>query len=505
MDRRRIVGFDSTRFKDAHTMSLDLQAEQPELAPNLRDTRPSSASAPLPDVALEAESDVGVSKRVEPVSAGERFFAVDVLRGFALLGILAMNIVAFGWPEAAYNNPFRGGGFEGLDRSVWFFNHMIFEAKMMTIFSMLFGAGLVLMDQRADAKGAKLRGVYYRRILWLLVIGLVHSYLIWFGDILVLYAETGLFLYFFRNKTPRTLVILGISALLVLIPLVLGFGAAVNFMKAATARVEAQVQAGEKPKRGDQRLHDIWTKHVRDEIVPGPEVKAKKWNEEMAAHRGSYLGIVKHRAPELLVVQTIGFLLGGGFFAASRMLVGMGLMKLGVFSAQRSRRFYLWMVGLGYGIGLPLMVFDALELIAHQFSFDYQILHFGALYNVFGSLVVALGHVGLLMLIVQTGALRWLTTRLAAVGRMALSNYLTHSLVCTSLFYGYGFGLYGHIDRTGLAAIVLTIWIMQLAVSPIWLKHFRFGPAEWLWRSLTYWRFQPMRLLPTETAVTVSA
>ena len=125
----------------------------------------------------------------------------------------------------------------------------------------------------------------------------------------------------------------------------------------------------------------------------------------MAAYRGGYFGIVKHRAPDLLKEQTFGFIFGGGFFAMSRMLVGMGLMKLGVFSAQRSRRFYWWMVGLGYGIGLPLMVFDGIELIRHAFSFDYMI-HGGVFYNMFGSLVVALGHVGLLMLIVQCGAHR---------------------------------------------------------------------------------------------------
>ena len=114
--------------------------------------------------------------------------------------------------------------------------------------------------------------------------------------------------------------------------------------------------------------------------------------------------------------------------------------------------------------------------------------------NGFGSIVVAMGHVGLIMLIVQSGALYWLTRRLAAVGRMALSNYLTHSIVCTTLFYGYGFGLFGTINRTGLAAIVLIIWVAQLLLSPIWLQHFRFGPAEWLWRSLTYGQPQPMRI-----------
>jgi uncharacterized protein len=483
-------------------MSLDIQASPTELEPTLLDTEP-LAEAELSAVGVrDVDDGVGSTKRAEPepVAAAERHFAVDVLRGFALLGILAMNIVGFGWPEAAYGDPFRGAGFDGLDRAVWFGNHMIFEVKMMTTFSMLFGAGLVLMDQRAEKRGAKIRGVYYRRVLWLLAIGLVHAYLIWWGDILVLYAECGLFLYFFRNLRPWILITLGLLAMSVLAPLILGFGKFVDSMKSATVRYEAQVKAGEKHSGRDHMLRDFWTESLRDDMLPSQEKKDKDWNKEMTIHRGGYWGIVKHRAPELLKGQIFGFIFGGGFFAMSRMLVGMGLMKLGVFSAQRSRRFYWWMLGLGYGIGLPLMVFDAIRLIEHRFSFDYMI-HGGVLYNLYGSLVVALGHVGLLMLIVQSGALTWLTSRLAAVGRMALTNYLTHSIVCTTLFYGYGFGLFGQINRVGLAAIVLTIWIFQLLVSPIWLKFFRFGPAEWLWRSLTYWRIQPMRLSPAEGAV----
>jgi uncharacterized protein len=269
-------------------------------------------------------------------------------------------------------------------------------------------------------------------------------------------------------------------------------GAAINGMKAITARVDAQVEAGETPSKLDKRIHDIWTDSLQEELKPDPDQKLKNWNEEMAAYRGGYLGIVKHRALDVLIDQTIGFVLGGFLFACGRMLLGMGLMKLGVFAAERSRSFYAWMATLGYGIGLPLMSFDAIELIRHEFKIDY-LLKGGVFYNAFGSLVVALGHVGLIMLIVQSGALTWLTRRLAAVGRMALSNYLTHSIVCTTLFYGYGFGLFGQINRTGLAAIVLTIWVVQLWISPIWLKHFRFGPAEWLWRSLTYWKIQPIK------------
>ncbi len=335
------------------------------------------------------------------------------------------------------------------------------------------------------------------------MIGLIHAYLIWDGDILVLYAETGLFLYFFRNLAPRTLIILGIAAMLVFVPLVLGFAASFDYMKATTARVDAQTKAGEAPTILDRVVHTVWTRSLRDEVFPSDEKKAKKWNEELATYRGSYRGIVKSRAPDVLAAQTFGFLLGGGFFAASRMLIGMGLMKLGVFSAERSRRFYLWMVALCYGLGIPLMIFDAREQIGHRFSLEYEI-HGGAFYNAFGSIIVALGHVGLLILIVKSGALTWLTTRLAAVGRTALSNYLFDSIVCTTLFYGYGFGLFGQINRTGLAAIVFTLWIFQLVISPLWLKRFRFGPAEWLWRSLTYWRLQPMRQKSEQSAAIVA-
>jgi uncharacterized protein len=469
-------------------MSLDVTPShpgEPELVfePTMLDSEPVASG--------EIEQPIVPAMRAEPVSAAERLASVDVLRGFALLGILAMNIVAFGWPGPAYGDPMRGGGFEGTDRAVWFFNHLFFEVKMMTIFSMLFGAGLVLMNERAGARGASLRGVYYRRVLWLLVIGAIHAYLVWSGDVLFLYAECGLILYLFRNKTAKTLIIVGVSLMLLIVPLVLGFGAVVNGMKTITARVDSQIKSGENPSRFARRIHEIWTDSLQKEFKPTPEQKLKNWNKGMDAYRGGYLGIVKHRAFDLLMEQTVGFLLIGFLFAGSRMLLGMGLMKLGVFSAERSRSFYIRMAALGYGISLPLMLFDASELIRHRFESDY-LLQGGIFYNIFGSLVVALGHVGVIMLIVRNGALSWLTSRQAAVGRMALSNYLAHSLICTTLFYGYGFGLFGRINRTGLAGIVLCIWLLQLWLSPIWLRHFRFGPAEWVWRSLTYWKRQPM-------------
>ena len=473
-------------------MTPDAPAQPSDLEPTVLDTEPASQPVIELDGAAFARLQPLPTPEALPVSSAERYFAVDVLRGFALLGILAMNIVSFGWPWPAYSNPMRGGGFSGIDRGIWFFNHLVFEEKMMTIFSMLFGAGLVLMDQRAEARGAKIVRVYYRRVLWLLAFGLVHSYLIWVGDILVLYAQCGLFLYFFRNLRPRTLIPLGIACLLVLVSIHLGFAATADYTKAAAKRVEDQKAAGQKPDKHDEWLAEGWNNGFSKLISPTPEEELRGWNRELKAYRGDYRGIVRFRRPLLIFLQTFGFLIFGmGFMAIGRMLIGMGLMKLDVFSAARSRSFYVWMVALGYGIGMPLMIFDAIELIRHNFSHDYGI-HGGKFYNSFGSVVVALGHVGLLMLVVQSGALAWLTLRLAAVGRMALSNYLTHSLVCTTLFYGYGFGLFGTINRSGLAAIVLIIWVAQLLLSPIWLAHFRYGPAEWLWRSLTYGHPQPM-------------
>ena len=192
--------------------------------------------------------------------------------------------------------------------------------------------------------------------------------------------------------------------------------------------------------------------------------------------------------------RRFGFFLGGFFFAASRMLLGMGLMKLGVFSGERSRRFYLWMVGLGYGIGLPLMVFDALAADPSSSSMiEYDHARRQLSTTAFGSLVVALGHVGLLMLIVQSGALAWLTRRLAAVGRMALSQLpdaldrsARRSSTATASASSADQPHRAGGDRAGDLGL-------PALVSPIWLHHFRFGPAEWLWRSLTYWRVQPMR------------
>jgi uncharacterized protein len=411
-----------------------------------------------------------------PVQPRERIAAVDVLRGVAVLGILSVNILGFAWPAAAYDNPRAGGNTSTLDLVVWALNYVIINGKMMTIFSMLFGAGLVLMSERNDARGVPFTGIYFRRITWLLLIGLAHAYLLWHGDVLAVYAECGFFLYMFRRLRARTLIVIGAVCAVAVIFLI----------------SEEHYRALQRPAR--EALSSVM-ESLNLNSSPEPELESERFAREIDVHRGDYSGIFRQRIPRLLAEMTVGFVFIAMWAVGGRMLLGMGLMKLDVFSAGRSQRFYWWMIGLGYAVGLPVTIYDTWLRIVNDFE-GAEMLRTSLLCSYLSAFPLALGDVGIVMLIYRSGAVPWLTRRLAAVGRMALSNYLMQSLICTTLFYGYGFGLFGHVHRPGLAAIVVAVWIFQLSVSNIWLRYFRFGPAEWLWRSLTYWKLQPMLVRP---------
>lgn len=427
-----------------------------------------------------------------PVEPPARLDAVDVLRGVALLGILTMNIVAFAWPHTVYSDPTAAPGYTWADLALWIGNHVVFEEKMMTIFSMLFGAGLVLMAERADARGASLARVYYRRIGILLVIGLIHAYLIWDGDILVAYASCGLFLYPFRRRSAATLIVLGVVLLAMAVPTWLVGRRAIAYLDETTQKVDAQIAAGEKPSRREQRVHDFW-RDARKETESTPE----RFQKAIRIHRGGYPGIVADRAGGLIMEQTVGFVLALWWMVGGRMLLGMGLMKLGVFSAARSATFYRRLALIGYGLGLPLIVSDLAIDWYYDFFKGNGLRYFTGgwwLARDASTPLMALAHVSVVMLLYRAGALPRLARRLAAVGRMALTNYLMTSIVCTTIFYGYGFGLFARLHRPALFGIVLLIWAFQLGVSLPWLSRFRFGPAEWVWRSLTYGRVQSFRI-----------
>ena len=192
-----------------------------------------------------------------------------------------------------------------------------------------------------------------------------------------------------------------------------------------------------------------------------------------------------------MMMQIFGLFFYGLWRVLALMLLGMALMKTGVLAAEKSAGFYRNMLLICYGIGLPITTFSAFDLYAHDFSALYAF-RVGSIANYLGSIVVGLGHIALVMLLIRTQILQAALRRFAAVGRMALTNYLMHSVILTTVFYGYGLGLYGSVPRFQQMGFVAAVIAVQLVLSPWWLARYRFGPVEWLWRSLTYWKRQRM-------------
>jgi uncharacterized protein len=431
-----------------------------------------------------------------PVTNQERIVSIDTLRGVALLGILLINIMVFGLPASAYSVPINAGGHTGMNLVFWYANQIFFEGKMRALFSMLFGASVMLMTQRAEERGGlRARGIYYRRTLWLVVFGLLHDYFIWIGDILYLYGVVGLALFPFRKLRPSTMLAIGALLLMIVCGIItLGHYSQIRTRDRALA-VDRLVAAGGQPSEEQRAAQKEWEEDSK-EIRPTPA----ELEEEIELHRSGYWGLVKWRVKEdlelhvALLLPIVSFLV---FDSPGMMLIGMAMLKLGIITAERDRKFYLLMILIGYGIGGTINAITGYYFARSGFDLGKESLAW-VIADFPGILLVACGHIGLVMLIVKSGWLKRLTSRLAAVGQMTLTCYLATSLICTTIFEGYGFGLFAKLQRYQLLYVVFSLWLFLLIASPIWLRHFRFGPMEWVWRSLTYWRKQPMKIAVQE-------
>jgi uncharacterized protein len=424
---------------------------------------------------------------VGPVRGRDRIHSLDVIRGAALFGILLMNITMFGLPSA-YFDPTVYGGATGANLWAWIIAQVGFEGTQRGLFSILFGAGLVLLTTRLEKAGrADAADIYYRRALWLVVFGLIHAYLIlWVGEILYSYGLTALFLYPLRNLAPRTL-LKAAAAVLVVVALwnVLDSYTATQKWEKATA-AQAVVAGGGELTEEQQADVDAW-----EEFAGESKPDQKQLDANIEAHRGSYLDVLLFQAPTVAYFQSWYFYRFFFLDAFALMLVGMALFKLGVLTLQQPSRVYWTMLLVGYSAGLAVNLYELDIILDGEFSV-LSLLRANWTYDV-GRLGMTAGHVGALLLFCRSGWLAWLRRGLAAVGRMALTSYVSHSVICAFVFYGFGLALYGQLERHELYYVVGAIWLFQLVVSPIWLKHYRFGPLEWVWRWLTYLERPPLR------------
>jgi uncharacterized protein len=429
-----------------------------------------------------------------PVVGQDRKGSLDTLRGVALFGILLMNIVAMGLPFA-YGDPSNFGGNEGLNLAAWAMNNLFFEGTMRGLFSLMFGAGIILMTSRAEARGGgiEVADIYYRRNLWLIAFGLIHGWLLlWAGEILYFYGICALFLFVFRNAKPKTLIILGVIALATFVPKDIYHYVTTHtaFEEAQAAElVQADLGEGEELGDEDQEAIDTWKGILKEGSATAEDIE-----ERIEGMQGNYFKIIGTISGWLIWMQSSGLYEIFFFDAVGMMFIGMAFLKLGIITGERTKRYYTWMMLIGYGVGLTINGYETRVLLNGDFDV-FSHVQANLTYQ-FGRIAVTLGHIGFWMLICKSGWLGWLTSRLAAVGRMALTNYVMHSVFAAFIFTGIGFSLFGELQRYQLYYVVGGIWLFQLIASPIWMKHFRFGPLEWLWRSLTYNKKQPMRREP---------
>ena len=423
----------------------------------------------------------------EPVAAAERLRTLDVLRGAALLGILLMNILLFGMPLEAYADLNLWGGRDGANLWAFVVQWIFFEGKMRAMFSMMFGVGIALFIERAVAREDSARAVdlFARRMLWLIVFGAIHAWLIWYGDILYAYAVCGLFLFPARHLSPRVL----FATVAVVLIVVTAMIAADAFKKRSDRNVVLEARAAET--RG-QALTAAQKEAITEWDEARKEFTPAALQEEVNNYRSGYLGALKERAK--VVAQwhfiPVYFPLLADFWGL--MLLGIGLYKIGVLQGERPLGFYVRMAIAGYAIGIIVNAVSTYVIVAS--NFDLVTSAFANIPHQIGRVAMALAHLALLIIVVKQQWVPWLTRRLAAAGQMALSNYIGTSIICSLIFYSPGLRLMGQLERYQLYYVVAGVWLLILAWSPWWLSRFRFGPLEWAWRSLTYWKRQPMAL-----------
>lgn len=422
--------------------------------------------------AAGAEPEPGSPTLLTPVTAGERVEILDVLRGFAIFGILLVNMALFFSPMhlQVLGEPSVTGPFDELARKAIVF---FAQGKFYSLFSFLFGMGLAIQMERAAARGRKIAGFFARRMFWLMLIGLAHIFLIWFGDILFLYSLMGFVLILFRNAKPKTLAVW--TVILLLIPIALGgyqVGRVLLLQRSAPAAAELALQPVQE-----------YLDAARDGIQPTVE----------AYSSGTWREIFDARAAEWWLIFPF-ILVNFAWVVLALFVLGLNFGRRRFFQRLDENlpaiRRWIWRLGaIGLVCNLLLVYLSDRVQPANPTPGSLAL---NVVYGL-GPPIQSAFYVCAICLLWQRPGWRRALGRLAPVGRMALTNYLMHSVVFTTISYHYGFGLYGQIDYLEGLALTVAMFALQIPLSTWWLSRFRFGPLECLWRSLAYWRLQPMR------------
>lgn len=404
-----------------------------------------------------------------------RFVTLDATRGLAVMGILLINIISFSMPGSAYINPLAWGGTSPADLSVWAINQLFFEGRMRGLFALLFGASAMLVMRRAEASGRSPVVTHLARMAVLALLGLAHMIFVWDGDVLFHYAVIALLIWPLRDLAPRKLAALAVIAL----------GLHTLLWSGVFFKNLAAIRASEVPGATAavvRRAQDILME------LPGPGDPSIQ--QSLDTLRGDYAGIVAHRLGNVPFLP-VKFLTMLGGETLGYMLFGMALFASGFFTGGWSRGRIRRLTVRCYAVSLPVLAalttwevasgYDRVIVMGHMLGWSVPF-----------RVACAIGHLGLAALLLQRFAASGAVVGIAAVGRMALSNYLATSIAMTAIFYGYGFGLFGHVARAPVYMLVVAMWAAMLLWSRPWLAHFRYGPFEWLWRSLARLRPQPM-------------
>jgi uncharacterized protein len=446
------------------------------------------------------EELAGPARATAPAQRAERISSLDVLRGFALLGILMLNIDDFAGPEFFHDIPIGlpkpafVGPHSHLNLAILFCKWIFFEGKMRALFSMLFGAGVILLTSRAEKRGAGIRAadIYTRRNLWLCALGLFHGTFLWDGDILFDYGLCALlFMFPFRILRPKTLFITGAI-------IGIGFGTydLLQFkgtyqdirLSRQVRQIEADQHAGKQLTSEQKQLQQKWQTTLTKKAV----TKAKIDERMVEAHQGYLANLVNNGLDYGKDALSIFYGLEMND-ALGAMLIGMALFKCGFLTAELSYTTYFWTAFGGFLISALISIVGIWKIYLDGFSF-LSVEKWAYVPYALGRLPGAVAIAAVLLIIIKSGAFRPLLRPFAAVGQTALSNYLLTTVLCQTLFLWGPWKLYGKLEYYQYLYVVFAVWAVNLIVSPIWLKAFEFGPVEWLWRSLTYWKPQPMRL-----------